>query len=84
MQRAVQRPRSRRYDHGYLGRMAIIPDSKNWTWVLDETCRECGFDAGAVDVSFTVESHARYFLHDPVHHLSDVATGNAMLAATGE
>ncbi len=29
--------------------MAIIPDTKNWTWVLDEACPECGFDARAVD-----------------------------------
>ncbi len=29
--------------------MAIVPDSKNWTWVLDERCPECGFDAAAVD-----------------------------------
>ncbi|WP_427017224.1 DinB family protein [Pseudarthrobacter sp. P1] len=25
--------------------MAIIPDDKDWTWVLDETCPECGFAA---------------------------------------
>lgn len=31
--------------------MAIVPDSKNWTWVLDERCPECGFDAAAVDVA---------------------------------
>lgn len=29
--------------------MAIIPDTKDWTWVLDEPCDECGFDAAAVD-----------------------------------
>jgi len=23
-------------------------DTKNWTWVLDERCPECGFDAGAL------------------------------------
>ncbi len=26
-----------------------LPDSKDWTWVLDETCPECGYDAAAVD-----------------------------------
>ena len=26
--------------------MAIAPDTKNWTWVLDRRCDECGFDAG--------------------------------------
>jgi hypothetical protein len=24
--------------------MPIIPDDKNWTWVLDRQCPECGFD----------------------------------------
>ena len=23
----------------------IVPDDKNWTWVLDRPCPECGFDA---------------------------------------
>ncbi len=26
--------------------MAIAPDTKDWTWVLDEPCPECGFTAG--------------------------------------
>ncbi len=30
--------------------MPIVPDTKNWTWVLDERCPECGFDAAAVDL----------------------------------
>jgi hypothetical protein len=29
--------------------MPIIPDTKNWTWVLDRECPECGFDASATD-----------------------------------
>lgn len=29
--------------------------------------------------AFTVDTFARYFLHDPVHHLVDVAIGNAEL-----
>ncbi len=29
--------------------MAIVPDAKNWTWVLERVCPECGFDAAAVD-----------------------------------
>jgi len=28
--------------------MPITPDTKNWTWVLDTPCPECGFDASAV------------------------------------
>ena len=31
--------------------MTIVPDDKNWTWVLEQTCPECGF-AGA-DVAAT-------------------------------
>lgn len=30
--------------------MAIVPDTKNWTWVLERQCPDCGFFAG--DVSF--------------------------------
>lgn len=29
--------------------VAIVPDSKDWTWVLDRPCAECGYDAGPVD-----------------------------------
>ena len=25
--------------------MAITPDTKNWTWVLEKPCAECGFDS---------------------------------------
>ena len=26
----------------------IVPDDKDWTWVLDRPCPECGFDAATV------------------------------------
>jgi uncharacterized damage-inducible protein DinB len=26
--------------------MPITPDTKDWTWVLDRPCEECGFDSG--------------------------------------
>jgi len=29
--------------------MAIEPDTKNWTWVLERPCPECGFDASTVE-----------------------------------
>ncbi|HEY7069271.1 MAG TPA: DinB family protein, partial [Acidimicrobiales bacterium] len=32
---------------------------------------------------FTIESFARYFIHDPVHHVDDVEKGFAMLQAGG-
>jgi len=28
--------------------MPIIPDTKNWTWVLERPCTECGFDASEI------------------------------------
>lgn len=39
-------------------RMAIEPDSKDWTWVLDAPCVECGFDASAVEAR-SVAAHVR-------------------------
>ena len=29
----------------HYGSMPITPDIKNWTWVLERPCAECGFDA---------------------------------------
>lgn len=29
--------------------MAIVPDTKDWTWVLHSPCPECGFTAADVD-----------------------------------
>jgi hypothetical protein len=26
-------------------RMAIVPDTKDWTWVIEQRCPECGFDS---------------------------------------
>lgn len=31
----------------------IIPDSKNWTWVLERPCEDCGFDASTFVASGT-------------------------------
>ena len=31
--------------------MPIIPDEKDWTWVLSTPCKECGFDASTVTPS---------------------------------
>ncbi|MGO8823972.1 MAG: DinB family protein [Acidimicrobiales bacterium] len=28
--------------------MPIVPDDKDWTWVLERPCPECGFDASAL------------------------------------
>lgn len=29
--------------------MPITPDTKDWTWVLEKTCSECGFDVTSFD-----------------------------------
>ena len=34
-----------------MAAMSITPDTKDWTWVLERPCPECGFDAAAHDVS---------------------------------
>ena len=31
----------------------IIPDDKNWTWVLEKRCGDCGFDASSFDAAST-------------------------------
>ncbi|MEU1210547.1 DinB family protein [Nocardia sp. NPDC005825] len=28
--------------------MPIVPDAKDWTWVLERTCADCGFDPDAI------------------------------------
>nr|WP_101469233.1 DinB family protein [Nocardia fluminea] len=33
----------------------IVPDTKNWTWVLERACAECGFDAEATAYSAVPE-----------------------------
>jgi hypothetical protein len=40
---------------------AIVPDDKDWTWVLERPCTECGFDPAAVaatDVSAMITVNA--------------------------
>jgi hypothetical protein len=29
----------------------IVPDDKDWTWVLEVACPQCGFEAGSFDVA---------------------------------
>ncbi|PPH17682.1 MULTISPECIES: DinB family protein [unclassified Rathayibacter] len=35
--------------------MPITPDTKDWTWVLERPCLECGFDASLVDADEVAE-----------------------------
>ena len=52
--------------------MPIVPDDKNWTWVLERACPECGFDAGRFDpttIRPAIEANAarwRVLLADPL------------------
>lgn len=42
--------------------MPITPDTKNWTWVIQKPCPECGFDAStfeARDVPALLRANAR-------------------------
>ncbi|MDJ0333730.1 DinB family protein [Salinibacterium sp. G-O1] len=41
--------------------MPITPDTKNWTWVIEKPCAECGFDAStfeATDVAALLRTNA--------------------------
>ena len=66
--------------------MAITPDTKDWTWVLQRPCPECGFDTQGFPVAAVpgmimanvAAWHARYFVHDQVHHLYDVTGQRAV------
>lgn len=43
-------------------RVTIEPDTKDWTWVLQRRCPECGYDASAIaatDVADAVRRNAR-------------------------
>jgi hypothetical protein len=31
--------------------MTIVPDTKDWTWVLERSCPECGFSTNSIAVS---------------------------------
>ena len=47
----------------------ITPDDKDWTWVLEQTCPECGFDASTcthTDVADLIRANAAQWqaLHD--------------------
>ena len=56
--------------------MTITPDTKNWTWVLQRPCPECGFAAGAIAreevpalLRANAESWRRYFAENGAESL---------------
>lgn len=48
-------------------REEVTPDTKNWTWVLERQCGDCGFDASTFDPTRTAEA-----LRDQVHRWTSV------------
>jgi hypothetical protein len=42
------KPVGRSSEPGTFREVPIVPDDKDWTWVLEQECPECGFDASAV------------------------------------
>jgi len=50
---------------------SITPDDKNWTWVLERKCDDCGFDASAFDSTLTAHS-----LRDQVVRWTAVLAGD--------
>ena len=51
----------------------ITPDDKNWTWVLERKCDDCGFDASVFDSTHAVEA-----LRDQVSRWTAVLSGNGV------
>jgi hypothetical protein len=47
--------------------MSITPDTKDWTWVLERPCPECGFDPSAQDIEALPT-----LIHDTATTWSDV------------
>ena len=44
----------------------IVPDDKDWTWVLQRPCPDCGFDASTTattDVAKLIEANAQAWTH---------------------
>lgn len=48
----------------------IIPDDKDWTWVLEKSCADCGFDPQAV-VFKTISTTARSITEEFAELLGD-------------
>jgi hypothetical protein len=55
-----------------VGVVPIIPDTKDWTWVLERTCPDCGFEAGGVAATDVAQ-----------HVLDNAAAWPAVLARPG-
>lgn len=57
------------------------PDTKDWTWVLDERCPDCGFEAASIDrtaIAATVRDNAAFW----AEVLTDPRAGDRPAAST--
>jgi hypothetical protein len=60
--------------------MPITPDAKDWTWVIEERCPECGFDA-ATTACTDVAPMLRAAIEDWFHILTTRADARARPSA---
>ena len=58
--------------------MTIVPDDKNWTWVLERPCDECGFDSS----TFTREEVGS-LLRANIAEWQSILTATLTLAPSG-
>jgi hypothetical protein len=49
--------------------VVIVPDDKDWTWVLERPCSECGFDAAVELVRANAGAWARLLVTAPAGEL---------------
>ncbi|GAB20835.1 hypothetical protein GOEFS_132_00660 [Gordonia effusa NBRC 100432] len=54
--------------------MCIEPDDKDWTWVIERQCGDCGFDASVIDVSTVPQ-----LLRDVADRFADLLGGGQNL-----
>jgi hypothetical protein len=71
---------------GYRRCVPIVPDTKDWTWVIERGCPACGFDASVVersDLATLVRDNARAWVDvlegsGPIRQRPDEATWSAL------
>lgn len=64
--------------------MAIVPDTKDWTWVLDQRCPDCGFasaDITTADVGRLIRENAAAWRPLLDHPLAEVRPDDATWSA---
>ena len=54
--------------------MSIVPDDKDWTWVLQRPCPECGFEAASIE-----REEVASLIRDNAHDWQEVFTSHENL-----